>query len=143
MPPMIAIAVTSTSPHCSGMTAGRRGAIVLRLRRRHMPQTVRMEDAFGIVIFVVVGVAAVVAVGTFFTSGKAYDQIGKGGLSLRDGPARAGVAPRAARGAAAVRGGCDRRARGRDPPDPRGPQRPARAPRRGADRRRGRARRTD
>ena len=53
-----------------------------------MPQTVRMEEAFGIVIFVVVAVAAVVAVGTFFTSGKAYDQIGKGGLSLRDGSDR-------------------------------------------------------
>ena len=88
MPPTTAIAVTSTRPHCSGKTAGRRGAMVLRLRRRHMPQTVRMEEAFGIVIFAVVAVAAVVAVGTFFTSGKAYDQIGKGGLSLRDGSDR-------------------------------------------------------
>jgi len=58
-----------------------------------MPQTVRMQDAFGIVIFAVVAIAAVVAVGTFFTSGKAYDQIGKGGLSLRDGSDRPAVEP--------------------------------------------------
>ena len=47
-----------------------------------------MQEAFGIVIFAVVAVAAVVAVGTFFTSGQAYEQIGKGGLSLRDGTDR-------------------------------------------------------
>lgn len=85
---MIAAAVTRTSPHCSGKTAGRRGAIVLRRRRRHMPQTVRMEDAFGIVIFVVVAVAVVAAVATGFMGGTAHDHIGKGGLSLRDGTDR-------------------------------------------------------
>jgi hypothetical protein len=43
-----------------------------------------MEDAFGIVLVVVVALAAVVAVGTLVTSGKTYEQIGRGGLSLRD-----------------------------------------------------------
>jgi hypothetical protein len=44
-----------------------------------------MEDAFGIVLVVVVALAALVAVGTLVTSGKSYDQIGRGGLSLGDG----------------------------------------------------------
>ena len=44
-----------------------------------------MEDAFGIVLIVVVAVAALIAVGTLATSGKSYDEIGRGGLSLRDG----------------------------------------------------------
>ena len=50
-----------------------------------------MEDAFGIVIFVVVGVAAVVAVVTLVLTGRTYDQIGRGGLSIgdeRDAPPR-------------------------------------------------------
>jgi hypothetical protein len=65
-----------------------------------MPQTVRMEEAFGTVIFVVVALAAIVAVGTFLTTGKAYDQIGKGGLSLRDGSDRPAHEPQS--GAAAL-----------------------------------------
>jgi hypothetical protein len=60
-----------------------------------------MQEAFGIVIFAVVGVAAVVAVGTLFTSGKAYDRIGKGGLSLRDGSDRPLHEPQVS-GAAAI-----------------------------------------
>lgn len=67
-----------------------------------MGDTVGVEDAFGIVIFAVVGVAAVVAIGTFFTTGKAYDQIGKGGLSLRDGSDRPAHEPTLS-GAAATR----------------------------------------
>jgi hypothetical protein len=50
-----------------------------------------VHDAFTVVLFVVVAVAAVVAVATLLTFGRAYDQIGRGGLSLRegtDGPAR-------------------------------------------------------
>ena len=47
-----------------------------------------MEAAFGIVLFVVVGGAAIVAVATFASSRRLYDQIGKGGLSLRDGSDR-------------------------------------------------------
>jgi hypothetical protein len=43
-----------------------------------------VQDAFGIVLIVVVAVAAVVAVVTFLGSGRAYEQIGRGGLSLRD-----------------------------------------------------------
>jgi hypothetical protein len=41
-----------------------------------------MEDAFGIVLFVVVGVAAVVALWAFTGAGKIYDQLGKGAFSL-------------------------------------------------------------
>jgi hypothetical protein len=39
-----------------------------------------MEGAFAIVLFVVVGVAAVAAVWALVTSGGSYDQIGRGGL---------------------------------------------------------------
>jgi hypothetical protein len=61
-----------------------------------------MADALGIVIVGVVIVAALVAVGTLVTSGRTYDQIGRGGLSLRDGSDRpAGEALRS--GAAAAR----------------------------------------
>jgi hypothetical protein len=45
-----------------------------------------MQEAFGIVIFAVVIGAAIVGVITLFGRSKAYDQIGRGGLSLRDEP---------------------------------------------------------
>jgi hypothetical protein len=44
-----------------------------------------VQDAFGIVLVVVVVLAALVAIVTFVGSGRAYEQIGRGGLSLRDG----------------------------------------------------------
>src|SRR5256885_1638995 len=54
----ITIAVTSTRPHCSGKTTGRRGASVRRRRRRHTPPRVRhtpsVRDAFWPVLLVVV-----------------------------------------------------------------------------------------
>ena len=43
-----------------------------------------MEEAFGIVLFGVIVVASIVAIGTLFLRGRAYEQIGRGGLSLRD-----------------------------------------------------------
>jgi hypothetical protein len=61
-----------------------------------------MQEAFGIVLFVVVALAAVVAVGTLFTTGKAYNQIGKGGLSLRDGSDRPAHEPQLSGAAAAA-----------------------------------------
>lgn len=39
-----------------------------------------MQEAFGIVIWVVVGVGGVVALLTFASSGRSYDEIGKGGF---------------------------------------------------------------
>jgi hypothetical protein len=39
-----------------------------------------MQDAFGIVIFVVVGISAVLAVASLFLRGKVYDEIGRGGI---------------------------------------------------------------
>jgi hypothetical protein len=39
-----------------------------------------MEDAFAIVLFAVVGIAAVVAVWALATSGSAYGEIGRGGI---------------------------------------------------------------
>jgi hypothetical protein len=75
-------AVTTTRAHCSGKTAGRRGARVLRRSRRHMADNVRVEEAFGIVIFGVVIVATIVAVITLTARNRAYDEIGRGGLSL-------------------------------------------------------------
>jgi hypothetical protein len=47
-----------------------------------------MQDAFGIVVVVVVVLAAIVAIFTLAGFGRAYDQIGRGGLSLRDGSDR-------------------------------------------------------
>lgn len=61
-----------------------------------------MADALGIVIVGVVVVAALVAVGTLVTSGRTYDQIGRGGLSLRDGSDRPAGEP-VRSGAAAAR----------------------------------------
>jgi hypothetical protein len=43
-----------------------------------------MEDAFAIVLFVVVGIAAVVAVWALASSGGSYEQIGRGGTSIAD-----------------------------------------------------------
>jgi hypothetical protein len=60
-----------------------------------------MADAFAIVLFVVVGVAAVVAVWALITSSGSYDRIGRGGLSIDDDrPARRDPAPPAAVAAA-------------------------------------------
>lgn len=47
-----------------------------------------MQAAFGTVLFAVVGISAVVALLTFAGSRRAYDEIGKGLLSLRDGTDR-------------------------------------------------------
>ena len=41
-----------------------------------------MQDAFGIVIFVVVGLGVVVGIVTLFGRGRLYDDIGRGGLSI-------------------------------------------------------------
>jgi hypothetical protein len=41
-----------------------------------------MQEAFGIVIFVVVGVGAVIAVISLFGRSRLYDDIGRGGLSI-------------------------------------------------------------
>jgi len=80
--------------------------MVLRRSRRHIgtifvddrpdgPDRL-MQDAFGTVIFVVVGVGAVLAVISLFTRGRLYDDIGRGGLSIgedRDMRPRASGAP--------------------------------------------------
>lgn len=49
-----------------------------------MEDTLSVQEAFGIVVFVVVGVGAVVALITFAGSGRSYDEIGKGGLYDED-----------------------------------------------------------
>jgi hypothetical protein len=54
-----------------------------------------MQEAFGIVLFVVVGIGIVVAIASLFTRGRLYDDIGRGGLSIgedRDARPRAGAA---------------------------------------------------
>jgi hypothetical protein len=56
-----------------------------------------MESAFAIVLFVVVGVAAVAAVWALVTSGGSFDQIGRGGLYTDAAPPA--VAPAAERDA--------------------------------------------
>jgi hypothetical protein len=68
-----------------------------------MGQTVGVQDAFWIVLLVVVVVASIVAVGTFAVSGKTYEQIGRGGLSLRDGSDRPATEPLSGAGFEAVR----------------------------------------
>jgi len=53
-----------------------------------------MQEAFGIVIFVVVGISVVVAVLSLFTRGRLYDEIGRGGLSIgEDREPRSRAAP--------------------------------------------------
>ena len=77
--------MTSTSPHCSGNTAGRRGANDRRLKRAHTRDTVRVEDAFYYVLLVVVAVSTVAAV--LSLRGDRYEHIGRGGL-FEDDPRR-------------------------------------------------------
>lgn len=67
--------------------AGRRGAIDRLRKRRHMMDTVGVEDAFGTVIVVVMVVSVLIAIVSLFTRGKLYDEIGKGSFSL-DAPDR-------------------------------------------------------
>jgi hypothetical protein len=55
-----------------------------------MGHTVRVQDAFAYVLFGVVGVGVLVAIWTFFTAGKSYDQIGKGGFFRDDDAGRGG-----------------------------------------------------
>jgi hypothetical protein len=62
-----------------------------------------VQDAFWIVLLVVVIAASIVAVGTFAVSGKTYEQIGRGGLSLRDGADRPADEPLSGAGFEAVR----------------------------------------
>ena len=66
-----------------------------------MGQTGGMQEAFGIVIFGVVIVAALVAVATLLSSRGAFDQIGANGLG--DGSDRPSSEPSSGAGLAAVR----------------------------------------
>jgi hypothetical protein len=54
-----------------------------------------MQEAFGIVIFVVVGVGIVLAILSLFFRARLYDEIGRGGLSINEdrGPASAPGGP--------------------------------------------------
>jgi hypothetical protein len=52
-----------------------------------------VQDAFGTVLVIVVVLAAIVAVIAIIGSGRVYDQIGRGGLSLRDGSDSPAPAP--------------------------------------------------
>ena len=61
-----------------------------------------MQSALGTVLIVVVCVGVLGAVVSFLGSGKLYDQIGRGGLSLGDGSERGGPEPTGA-GATAAR----------------------------------------
>jgi hypothetical protein len=61
-----------------------------------------MADALPIVIVAVTVVAALIAVATLASSGGSYEQIGRGGLSLRDGSDRPAREP-APSGAVAAR----------------------------------------
>jgi len=57
--------------------------MVLRRSRRHMGTICHgMQEALGIVIFVVVGVSVVIAVISLFGRSRLYDDIGRGGLSI-------------------------------------------------------------
>jgi hypothetical protein len=55
---------------------------------RVVRETVAVQDALLYVVVGVVAVSALIAVVALAGSGKAYDQIGRGGLSLRDGSDR-------------------------------------------------------
>jgi hypothetical protein len=62
-----------------------------------------VQDAFWTVLVVVVVGASIVAVITFALSDKTYAQIGRGGLSLRDGSDRPAAEPLSGAGFEAVR----------------------------------------
>jgi hypothetical protein len=62
-----------------------------------------VQDAFWIVLVVVVIGASIVAVITFAMTDKTYAQIGRGGLSLRDGSDRPASEPLSGAGFEAVR----------------------------------------
>lgn len=63
-----------------------------------------MQDALGIVVFAVVAVGIVVAIVATLSNGSAYDQIGRGGLSVdRDPGSRAGGAVKVSAGTGAER----------------------------------------
>src|SRR3954447_23697209 len=49
-----------------------------------------MQDAFAIVLFVVVAVGVVAAIASLFTRGRLYDEIGRGGLSIDRPPPEPG-----------------------------------------------------
>ena len=55
-----------------------------------------MQDAFGIVLFAVVGIGFVVALVSLFGRGRMYDQIGRGGLSIGEDRDLRPNAPKAA-----------------------------------------------
>src|SRR5688572_33061822 len=88
----MAAIVSRTSPSWSPYIAGRLGAIVRRLNRRHMGQTLGVEGAFPLVMFLIVAIAVVVAVVMAFTGGSNYDRIGRGAFSL-DAPDRPASGP--------------------------------------------------
>jgi hypothetical protein len=56
-----------------------------------------VQGTFGIVLFVVVVLAAIVAVVILVARGDVYDQIGRGGLSLHEDSPQGGAAPGPAR----------------------------------------------
>src|SRR3954453_6999305 len=85
----MATTVSRTRPSWSGYISGLDGAIVLRLRRRHMRQTVRVADAFPIVIIGASLVGIVVAIVVSLSSGGLYDRIGRGGTFGLDTEGRA------------------------------------------------------
>ena len=63
-----------------------------------------MQEAFGVVIFVVVGLGAVIAVISLFGRSRLYDDIGRGGLSIgEDRDMRPGGSRRRSRSSAAER----------------------------------------
>jgi hypothetical protein len=61
-----------------------------------------VQSAFGIVLFVVVLLGAIAAIVAFLGAGNVYRQIGRGGLSLRDGSDRPAAEPVASGAGAAV-----------------------------------------
>src|SRR5207248_7522997 len=69
----------------------------------HGPHCTTVQDAFWIVLVVVVVGASIVAVITFAMTDKTYAQIGRGGLSLRDGSDRPASEPLSGAGFEAVR----------------------------------------
>jgi hypothetical protein len=80
MEPTSRTPVTSASAYWCGNSSGRRGAMVRRLTRGHMGPWWPMQEAFGIVIFAVVGISVVLALVSLFYRGRAYDEIGRGGI---------------------------------------------------------------
>ena len=82
IPATITSTEKTSSPTCSGYTAGRLGAIVLRRSRFHICRQTTCVEPFGIAVIVIAILGAIAAIVSSFGSSGVYEQIGTGAFAL-------------------------------------------------------------